>query len=266
MVTRSSGSNDSIGSAEIRPQGLVVAERGKLHVSVVEYFEREILSGRLKVGDHLASESELARSFRVSTRSIREALQILETKGLVRRKHGELATVVRDDIGEFIGTLAATVKQLFSTDPRYLVQLMDVRRMIELEVVGRLAAEGGRTSDEAEQALDGMRSAMEANDFARFTLHDAKFHLGLVHSVDNEILHVFYENLFSLITDIIKVASRVPRKSLDVAFAEHSEIHRLIRVQDVEGARAAIARQIGGSTEYLKIAMTETMRAKTRDK
>jgi DNA-binding FadR family transcriptional regulator len=256
-VSRLSGSNEDAGPAEDRPQNLGLAERGKLHVPVVEHFEREILSGRLKVGDHLPSEGELARLFRVSTRSIREALQILETKGLVRRKHGERATVVRDDVGEFIGTLAMTVKQFFSSDPRYLVQLMDLRRMIELEVVGRLATESGQTNDEVERALTGMQSAVEANDFARFTIHDAEFHLGLVHSVENEILHVLYENLFGLITDIIKVASRVPRKTLDVAFAEHAEIHRLIRARDAEGARAAIARQIGGSTEYLKIAMKE---------
>lgn len=229
-------------------------ERDKLHVSVVQALEAQILSGSLKVGDKLPSEPEIARRHGVSTRSVREALQILETKGLVRRRHGERATVVREDINEFLGSLALTVKRLFADRSEYLVQLMDVRRIIESEVVSRLANDP-RPLPAAEEALDQMRRAAEVGDQQAFTDGDARFHLALVRALGNEILDVLYDNLFAIIVDIIRVSSRVPRKSLADGWAEHDEIHRLIRAGDVDGAVAAIRHQIDTSSDYLRVVL-----------
>lgn len=231
------------------------AERDRLHVSVVDAIEAQVLSGELRVGDRLPAEAELARIFNISTRSVREALQVLETKGLVRRRRGERANVVRDDIASYLDSLAVTVKRLFAQDSRYLVQLMDVRRIIEVEVVARLSSGEGAMNREVEEALAGMRAAADAGVFSRFTDSDAAFHQGLVHSVGNEILALVYDNLFGIIVEVIRVSSRVPRKSLDEAYAEHAEIYRLIRAGDVEGAKEAMRRQIDGSSAYLKVVL-----------
>lgn len=245
MVTRDTHEDD----LPVARRGI---ERDKLHVSVVHSLEGQVLSGALKVGDRLPSEAEIARIHNVSTRSVREALQILETKGLVRRRHGERAIVVRDDINEFLGSLAQTVKQLFADRPEYLVQLMDVRRIIESEVVQRLATQGQAVAA-AEVALEQMRTAAEVEDQQAFTDGDARFHLALVRAVGNEILDVLYDNLFSIIVDIIRVSSRVPRKSLAEGYAEHEDIYRLIRACDGEGAVAAIRGQIDHSSDYLRV-------------
>ncbi|KAB0567747.1 FadR/GntR family transcriptional regulator [Brucella pituitosa] len=244
-----------------------IPDRDKLHVSVVEDFEAQILSGQLKVGDRLPAEAAIARDFNVSTRSVREALQILETKGLVRRKHGERALVVRDDVGEFLGSLAITVKQLFANNSDYLVQLMDVRRIIEMEVVTRLSSEELTITQEVEDSLAEMRAAAKANDMSRFTDSDAAFHLGLVHSVGNEILNVVYDNLFSIIIDVIRVTSRVPDKSLQEGLAEHEEIYSLIKAKKPDEARNSIRRQIEESSRYLKVAMDKAaIHSKARSK
>jgi DNA-binding FadR family transcriptional regulator len=238
---------------EVRPARRGI-ERDKLHVSVVQALEAQVLSGALKVGERLPSEAEIARAHNVSTRSVREALQILETKGLVRRRHGERAMVARDDVNEFLGSLAVTVKQLFADRPEYLVQLMDVRRIIESEVVARLSVTGAALP-EVEAALAEMASAAAAGDQSGFTDGDANFHLALVRAVGNEILAVLYDNLFSIIVDIIRVSSRVPRKSLAEGYAEHEEIHRLIRARDGAAAVAAIRGQIDHSSDYLRVVL-----------
>lgn len=243
------------------------SDRGKLHVSVADALEHQILSAQLKVGDRLPAEAQLARTYSVSTRSVREALQVLETKGLVRRKHGERAMVVRDDVGEFLGSLAATVKTLFANNSTYLVQLMDVRSIIETDIVGRLSTEGHTILPEVKQALAQMRAAADAGDISRFTDSDAAFHLGLVRSAGNEILNVVYDNLFSIIIDVIRVTSRVPDKSLDAGYAEHEEIYQLIVTGKPEAAKAAIRRQIDNSSSYLKVALDNAaLRNKAADK
>ncbi len=235
--------------------GGTVADRNKLHDSVVSYYEAEIFARHLDVGARLPSEAEIARLFAVSTRTIREALQVLETKGLVQRRHGECAIVVRNDVAGFLGSLALTVKQLFSTDPAYFLELMDVRRTIEVDVVGRLAAPDGQMTEAVDHALAGMSAAAAAGDAASFTGFDAAFHLGLVNSTPNRVLHLLYGNLYGLISEVIQVTSRVPRKPLRVGYAEHAEIRQLIRDKDVNGVRAAMATHIEGSAGYLKIAI-----------
>ena len=227
-------------------------DRGKLHASVVSAIEAEILSGELKVGERLPSEADLARRFAISTRSVREGLQILETKGLVRRKHGERAEVVRDDVEQFLGSLATTVRSLFAEDPAYLVQLMDVRRMFELEVVSRLAAGEGRLSPDVAMALDELSGA---TDFSQYAEADARFHRALVQSLGNEILSSVYGNLYALITDVIRLTSRVPSKTQAEGVAEHEAIFDAIRTGKVEGSRALMREHIDNSTAYLQQAI-----------
>jgi DNA-binding FadR family transcriptional regulator len=230
-------------------------QRDRLHQSVASSFEEKILSGALPVGERLPSEGDIAREHAVSTRSVREAIQILETKGLVRRKHGERTVVVRDDIGEFLGTLATTVRHLFSTDPAYLMQLMVARKMIETEVVGILTSRPDPVASEVDAALDGMARARDAADFAGFVEADATFHLALVHSAGNKILSVFYDNLYGLIMDLIRVTSRVPTKSLDAAFREHADILFRIATHDEVGAKNLVRAQIDNSANYLQVAI-----------
>ncbi|MET3927055.1 FadR/GntR family transcriptional regulator [Devosia sp. 2618] len=227
-------------------------DRDKLYVSVVSAIEAQILSGELKVGERLPSEAELARRFSISTRSVREGLQILETKGMVRRRHGERAEVVRDDVEQFLGSLATTVRSLFAKDAGYLVQLMDVRRMFELEVVGRLAAGEGEPSPEVATSLAAMR---DAKNFSQYAEADADFHRALVQSLGNEILSSVYGNLYALITDVIRLTSRVPSKTQAEGLAEHEAIYAAITSGNVEVSRALIREHIDNSTTYLQQAI-----------
>jgi DNA-binding FadR family transcriptional regulator len=237
--------------------------RDKLHLSVAGAFEARILSGELPIGERLPSEGEIARDHGVSTRSVREAMQILETKGLVQRRHGERTLVVRNDVGGFLDTLAVTVRQFFSSAPDYLVQLMVVRRMIETEVLGVLIAEGGAMNDEVKQALDAMRVARDSSDFAGFVDADAAFHVALVHSAGNEILSVLYDNLYGLISEVIRVTSRVPTKSLEEAYAEHADIYARIDNRDEAGAKALMRAQIDNSAAYLRVAIEKANKDRT---
>jgi DNA-binding FadR family transcriptional regulator len=231
------------------------ADRDRLHVSVVKAFETRILSGELQVGDRLPSEAEIARQLHISTRSVREGLQILETKGLVRRRHGERAEVVRDDVEQFLTSLAGTVRALFAKDPAYLVQVMEVRRMFELEAVGRLAAGEGGSRAPIEEALAAMRASIAAQDFGQFTESDAAFHRALVQALGNEILSTLYSNLHDIVANVIRVTSRVPRKTLAAGFAEHEAIYALIAAGEADAARTAMREHIDNSTAYLEQAI-----------
>ncbi|SDK02013.1 FadR/GntR family transcriptional regulator [Aliiruegeria lutimaris] len=231
--------------------------RERLHATVAEELEEQILTGELSVGDRLPSESAIAQSFGVSTRSVREAIQVLETKGLVRRRHGERTVVVRNDVSHFLGTLAINLHQLFASDPAYLRQLMDVRRMIEVEVAESLARREVPIGPEFSQALAELRAAADSGDHELFAERDAGFHAALVASAGNAVLTELYRHLFDLIISVIRVSSRVPTKSLERAYEEHARIHDRIASRDPAAAAQAVREHIDNSASYLEIALRQ---------
>lgn len=249
---------------QIKAEGEAHPARNRLHKGVSAAIESRILNGYLKVGDKLESEGALGREFGVSTRSIREAIQVLETKGLVQRRHGERTVVVREDVNEYLGTLAVTVRQKFRDDPDYLLHLMAVRRMVETEVVSMLTARDDPVAAEVTAALDGMLKARDTDDFAGFVDADVAFHLALVHSAGNPILTVLYDNLFGLIHEVIQVTSRVPSKSLDAAYSEHHDIWQQIANRDQIRATSLMRAQIDNSAAYLRVVLNQ-IRTKSQD-
>ena len=68
--------------------------------AVVDQIEQMIVDGILKEGRKLPSERELAEAMGVSRPKLREALQVLEDRGLVHVRHGE---------GTYIATISSTV-------------------------------------------------------------------------------------------------------------------------------------------------------------
>ncbi|MGV8935875.1 MAG: FadR/GntR family transcriptional regulator [Allorhizobium sp.] len=238
-----------------RPEPATPARRDRLHTAVSAALESSILNGALKIGDKLDSESAIAKEFGVSTRAVREAIQTLETKGLVLRRHGERTTVVREDVNEFLDTLAVTVRQRLATEPEYLQQLMVARRMVETEILEILCARATPIAPDVTENLERMRKARDEMDFSGFVDADAAFHLALVHSAGNRILSIIYDNFANLISEVIQVTSRVPSKSLDEAYDEHAAIYATIRDRDEIGAKALVRAQIDNSANYLRIAI-----------
>lgn len=75
---------------------------------VMAQLEDQLLSGRLKSGDHLPSERVLASRLGISRPSLREVLRVLEALGIVEVKLGggpASGTVIRDQPGSAYGRL-----------------------------------------------------------------------------------------------------------------------------------------------------------------
>ncbi len=59
-----------------------------LYIKVADKIRNDIFNEDYKIGEKFPSESELAKRYNVSRNTIREALSVLESEGLVTRKHG----------------------------------------------------------------------------------------------------------------------------------------------------------------------------------
>src|SRR5690606_35807763 len=94
---------------------------------VVQQIEALVLEGVLRVGDRLPGERELSRQFDVSRPILRDALKLLETRGLLTSKHGD-GTYVADVIGQ---VFAKPMTELFMTHRKAASDYLEYRREIE---------------------------------------------------------------------------------------------------------------------------------------
>ena len=99
----------------------------KLADVIESQLESMILEGSLELGEKLLPERELAKQFDVSRPSLREAIQRLESKGLLTRRQGG-GTYVREELRE---KLTDPLFELLNSHPESKYDLLEFRHAIE---------------------------------------------------------------------------------------------------------------------------------------
>lgn len=82
---------------------MAIAARKPLYKILTDYLLQEIVSGRLKEGDKLPSEAELAEQLDVSRATLREALGVLAEEGFIQKVHGIGSFVTQNARGTVAG-------------------------------------------------------------------------------------------------------------------------------------------------------------------
>ena len=148
--------------------------------AAIEALQRHIVAKRLKAGDPLASEKELAGSLGVSRTIIREALRHFRSLGIIesRRKVGiRIRRLMPDNPFEgyipFIGGGAAQFRKL-----------LEARMTVESGVLSALVV---KIDASGLGALDSIVAAMGRSEDSQVDL-DAAFHSKLLELMDNELL------------------------------------------------------------------------------
>jgi len=111
-----------------------VVRRNKVYEEVAKQIERLILN-KLKPGDKLPSERELAEMLRVSRSSIRDAIRGLELMGLVEPRQGA-GTIVRELSAE---SLVNPFANALMRRQEMVSELLDFRKMLEPPLAARAA-------------------------------------------------------------------------------------------------------------------------------
>src|SRR2546430_5335224 len=99
----------------------------RIYEEIVRQVKQLIADGRLKSGDRLPPERELAEKFVVSRTSVREALLALESLGLIEIRPGE-GTFVRQ---VSIDALVAPLALVMTSQREAIGELFEARRLLE---------------------------------------------------------------------------------------------------------------------------------------
>ena len=211
-----------------------------------------LISGGLNPGERLPPERELCARLRVSRTVVREALNLLEVRGLISIEHGRGAVVSGGNTDAVRDTLGLILR----VRPKVLWELLEMRKILEVEIAG-LAAE--RATEEHVQAMRAQLERMLASiDTPNgYVDADVEFHAVLARAARNEVLLTMLEPIVDLLRASRRVsASRRPGSALR-ALGEHEEILRCVEVGDTEGARREMRAHLANTAKDIEAVLGE---------
>ena len=128
--------------------------RNRIYEEIARQIEK-MITEKMKAGDRLPPERQLADMFGVSRSSIRDAIRTLEMSGMVEARQG-LGTVVREHSADAV---VNPLTQVLVQKRKLVGELLDVRKMIEPPLAARAAVHA--TSDEVAEMEDILRRQEE---------------------------------------------------------------------------------------------------------
>lgn len=204
---------------------------------VVEQIESAILSRELRPGDRLPSERELMSRFQVSRSTVREALRVLDSKGMVRSRPGDpRGPEVRSLDG---ASVRSSLTALTRVHGGRLVDVLQFRMIIE----GSAYALAARFHDDAgltaiEDAMDAMEAAV-GGDAAAFTLADVAFHDAVASASGNDLLRLAGQAVRDAVIDLVRreiVEAKDGGEAMAANCRDHREALAALRSRDAETA------------------------------
>ena len=209
-------------------------ERRKVYEQIADQLLDQIRARRFRPGDPLPPERELTELFGVGRSSIREALRMLESQGVITAATG--GTFV---VSEPATPLNSSLRLVFSLDERTgMNDLYELRRILECEAAALAAQRRTELHLEAmDRAVDDMDAALaDAQGAEPFVDADLRFHLAIADATGNRLVLHNMQAVRDLIRRALVTIVLIPN-SPESAVVEHRAIQAAIAAADPARAR-----------------------------
>jgi GntR family transcriptional repressor for pyruvate dehydrogenase complex len=208
--------------------------KGSLTEEVVVQIQELVLSGDLRPGDKLLAQRHLATRLGVSPTVVREAVKILEQKGLLEARAGS-GTYVSEPTPE---SCSEVLSLLFRRGRVTFEHLHEIRSMLDIEIAV-MAAERAQPQDieELEDAIRRMDQGLD--DTEEYIRADFDLHMALAQATQNPLFPVLTLALLQVLQESRKLIFQVPGAA-ERGQKCHRTICDCVKHGDVEGAREAM--------------------------
>lgn len=212
-----------------------------ISAKIAEDIKEQISDGRLRPGDRLPAERELALELGVARAPVREALRELRAQGYVESGKGRQRSVVASLGGPGIHDPLA---HLLRAGTGHYRDLIELRQGLEVQAAGLAAERRGPEDLESLAAIVGAMEAFERGRDKRGAELDAAFHGTLANATHNvfymhvtaELVRLLHEN----IPGILEILHEDPDSSA-VLLRQHRAIATAIEQGNAKEARAAVS-------------------------
>ena len=199
----------------------------------VSALQKFIIEGGLKPGTELPSENEMANQIGVSKFSLREALRVVQSQGLVEISQGRLTKVADVSMKPAAGIMNLIMRR----SQHLLLELTEARQSLEGNIV-RFATL--RATDEHIKAMEQAIEDLETHrDDIEFCVNkDIEFHDILVQSTNNRVFKFMLDSLVELSRESRLNTMRF--SGIDKPIVEHRAILEAIKAGEPERAVKAM--------------------------
>ncbi|WP_233519964.1 FadR/GntR family transcriptional regulator [Prauserella sp. PE36] len=217
-------------------------DRGMVSDRISGQILEVIADERLRPGDRLPPERELAALLGVSRPSLREALRSLKAQGHVEVRHGA---------GVFVADPATTrtLRQAMLTEEMSLAELFDMREVLELPAAAWAASNGDAEKlaavRETYERLDAA-TREDPVDWSKLQELDAAFHMRIVEAAGNRFMMRTLTVLQEILARGMETTLRVPGR-LEKSRVDHRRILDALLAGDQAAARRAVKAHINGA-------------------
>ena len=209
---------------------------GQLLSRLTMYFAEQLFDKKLKKGDKIESDRELAVRLGVGRSAVREAMKVLDVMGMVDIRPGQGTYISNNEANFFIVPLSWS---LF-LNGNQTDSIVEVRNLLE-EKAAALAANCGN-----EQCLNKLydishrlHNAYMAWDYRKLLSADMEFHICIAECSGNQVIYSMIQTISNLMRHV-SGTGMVDAKQLQQIYEEHQKIYGLILARDAEGAANAM--------------------------
>lgn len=229
------------------------AKQNRIYQDVVEQIQTVILDGQIPPGEKLPAERELCEMFQTSRGTLREALRILEQKGLIEIKLGITGGAYVKDANADL--MAENLAMLIRSQNISLEHLAEFREGVEGTVTG-LAARRSTASDNKKlaQLIDEAAQIRERGmaSWNSFVQVDEKIHTEIARIAGNPlytfVLHSIHDNIHRYYDKYLAVGEI----EMDENFEDLRLMVEAIASQDAETARHIAIEHVRRFTRYME--------------
>jgi DNA-binding FadR family transcriptional regulator len=205
--------------------------------TLVERLE-DLIFERFEPGDTLPSEGQLAQTLGVSRLTLREATASLQARGLLEISQGRRPTVAAPN-GAVVGDFFQTAVR---RDPRALLDLLEVRRALEVHIASLAARRAGKGNiADMEMSIDAMRAGGDQPQ--AFHAADVRFHENLAAASGNRLLVFLIEALAEPLAEsrLQSFAGHTSRGgTVEDVIQQHETILNAVRARNPKAAAQAM--------------------------
>lgn len=213
---------------------------------IAERLIDEIATDVLPVGSLVPGELELVDALKVGRSSVREALRVLESRGLITRSGSG-----RFVVAEHGNPIATALSVLYDLHRLHIRELFELRTLVEVETAALASQRRSNTDLKAlAEALGAMQWGSSAKD--ELYLADTRFHVLIAEASGNRATARLVEALRQVMYSVLHGPLFTRTGSSDwssVSMDEHVEIVNAISAQDPADAADAMRRHLARASE-----------------
>lgn len=216
---------------------------------IVDQIKLLVRDGLLSPGDRLPSERELCQRFGVSRVTVREALRMLETTGLVSIRVGARG-------GAFLTTpsaeqLGAGLADLISLAPFTAMDVTEARMIVELGILPLVVA---RATDGDIEALETLvAEGRRALSKSAYTVEmSATFHIRVAACTHNAAIEMLIQSFHGPLLMSLQEAHEAAPIMGRVGTDEHEQLVHAIRDRNLKAAQKVMQTHLGHTSHQLK--------------